>query len=100
MILGYARVSTDGQSVDAQVKALRAAGAEKIWREIAGPYRRGSSPRRCQRWSGLVESPRSPTINSTRRSTALGPKKKRSAKSRGVTTLAGGRFQGLAHTRE
>jgi DNA invertase Pin-like site-specific DNA recombinase len=35
MILGYARVSTDGQSVDAQVKALRAAGAAKVWRETA-----------------------------------------------------------------
>jgi len=31
----YARVSTDGQSVDAQVKALRAAGAGKVWRETA-----------------------------------------------------------------
>jgi len=35
MILGYARVSTDGQSVDAQVKTLRAAGAAKVWRETA-----------------------------------------------------------------
>jgi len=35
MIFGYARVSTDGQSFDAQVKALRAAGAEKIFRETA-----------------------------------------------------------------
>ena len=35
MICGYARVSTDGQSVHAQVKQLRAAGAEKVWREIA-----------------------------------------------------------------
>ncbi len=35
MIFGYARVSTDGQSVDAQVKALRAAGAEKIFGETA-----------------------------------------------------------------
>jgi DNA invertase Pin-like site-specific DNA recombinase len=35
MIFGYARVSTDGQSVDAQVKQLRAAGAEKIFRETA-----------------------------------------------------------------
>jgi DNA invertase Pin-like site-specific DNA recombinase len=35
MIFGYARVSTDGQSVDGQVKALRVAGAEKIFRETA-----------------------------------------------------------------
>ncbi len=35
MIYGYARVSTDGQSVDAQVKQLRAAGAEKIFKETA-----------------------------------------------------------------
>jgi len=34
-IYGYARVSTDGQSVDAQVKQLRAAGAEKVFRETA-----------------------------------------------------------------
>src|SRR6516162_10231271 len=36
MIRGYARVSTDGQSLDAQVKRLRAAGAEEVWRETAG----------------------------------------------------------------
>ena len=35
MIYGYARVSTDGQSVAAQVKELRAAGAEKVFRETA-----------------------------------------------------------------
>jgi DNA invertase Pin-like site-specific DNA recombinase len=35
MIYGYARASTDGQSVDAQVKALRAAGAEKVFKEAA-----------------------------------------------------------------
>jgi len=39
MIRGYARVSTDGQSVDAQVKALRAAGAEKVLRETASGAR-------------------------------------------------------------
>jgi DNA invertase Pin-like site-specific DNA recombinase len=39
MIYGYARVSTDGQSVDAQVKQLRAAGAEKIYRETASGAR-------------------------------------------------------------
>jgi DNA invertase Pin-like site-specific DNA recombinase len=35
MIYGYARVSTDGQSVDAQVRALRAAGARQVFREVA-----------------------------------------------------------------
>src|SRR5450432_2532937 len=39
MIYGYARVSTDGQSVDAQVKQLRGAGAEKIFRETASGAR-------------------------------------------------------------
>ena len=35
MIYGYARVSTDGQSVEAQVRQLRAAGARKLFREVA-----------------------------------------------------------------
>jgi DNA invertase Pin-like site-specific DNA recombinase len=35
MIYGYAKVSTDGQSLDAQVKQLRAAGAEKVFKETA-----------------------------------------------------------------
>jgi DNA invertase Pin-like site-specific DNA recombinase len=35
MIYGYARVSTDGQSVAAQVAALTGAGAEKVYREVA-----------------------------------------------------------------
>jgi DNA invertase Pin-like site-specific DNA recombinase len=34
MIYGYARVSTDGQSVEAPVAALTAAGAVKGYREI------------------------------------------------------------------
>ena len=33
MIVGYARVSTDGQTLDAQVSALRAAGAEQVYSE-------------------------------------------------------------------
>jgi DNA invertase Pin-like site-specific DNA recombinase len=35
MIYGYARVSTDGQSVAAQVAGLRAAGAGTVFREVA-----------------------------------------------------------------
>ena len=35
MIHGYARVSTDGQSVAAQVAALRKHGAGKVYREVA-----------------------------------------------------------------
>jgi DNA invertase Pin-like site-specific DNA recombinase len=33
MIIGYARVSTDGQTLDAQQSALRAAGAERVYSE-------------------------------------------------------------------
>lgn len=35
MKLGYARVSTDGQSVDAQVRQLTKAGCKKVFRETA-----------------------------------------------------------------
>ncbi len=35
MIYGYARVSTDGQSVAAQVAALQEAGAGRVWQETA-----------------------------------------------------------------
>jgi DNA invertase Pin-like site-specific DNA recombinase len=38
-IFGYARVSTDGQSLGAQVKQLRAAGAEEVFRETASGAR-------------------------------------------------------------
>jgi hypothetical protein len=34
-VYGYARVSTDGQSVNAQIRQLRAAGASKVFREVA-----------------------------------------------------------------
>jgi DNA invertase Pin-like site-specific DNA recombinase len=35
MIYGYARVSTGGQSEAAQVRQLRAAGAGRVFREVA-----------------------------------------------------------------
>jgi DNA invertase Pin-like site-specific DNA recombinase len=39
MKYGYARVSTDGQSLDTQVRQLRAAGAEKTFKETASGAR-------------------------------------------------------------
>ena len=36
MKCGYARVSTDGQSVDALVRQLKAAGCKTVFREVAG----------------------------------------------------------------
>ena len=39
MIYGYAQVSTDGQSVEAQVSQLRAAGSDGISRETASEPR-------------------------------------------------------------
>ena len=39
-VYGYARVSTDGQTLDAQVKQLHAAGAERVFKEkISGAIR-------------------------------------------------------------
>jgi DNA invertase Pin-like site-specific DNA recombinase len=35
MIYGYARVSTDGQNIDARVRQFRAAGAGQVFREVA-----------------------------------------------------------------
>ena len=44
MIYGYARVSTDGQSVDVQVRQLTEAGCKKVFREMAS----GAKPDRAQ----------------------------------------------------
>jgi DNA invertase Pin-like site-specific DNA recombinase len=39
MIIGYARVSTDGQTLDAQQASLKAAGADKVYAEtISGAF--------------------------------------------------------------
>jgi len=51
MIYGYARVSTDGQSVDAQVRQLRAAGARQVFREVA----RGAKTDRAQLRRALAQ---------------------------------------------
>jgi DNA invertase Pin-like site-specific DNA recombinase len=46
MIVGYARVSTDGQTLDAQQATLRLAGVEKVYSEkISGAT--GESNRRA-----------------------------------------------------
>ena len=50
MIYGYARVSTDGQSVGAQIEALTAAGAAKVFRETAS----GAQTDRAQLGKELV----------------------------------------------
>ena len=44
MKYGYVRASTDGQSVDAQMRQLRTEGCEKMLREVAS----GARPDRCQ----------------------------------------------------
>ena len=36
MIFGYVQLSTDGQSVESQMQQLRAAGAERVYREKRG----------------------------------------------------------------
>lgn len=61
-IYGYARVSTDDQSVDAQLKALRSAGAEKVFRETAS----GAKSDRRQLARALKEMEEGDTLLVTR----------------------------------
>lgn len=62
MILGYARVSTDGQSLDAQVKQLRVAGAQKIFQETAS----GAKTDRAQLRRALAELAEGDVLTVTR----------------------------------
>ena len=66
MIVGYARVSTDGQSVAAQIKELRGAGAEKIFREMA---RTGDG--RARAVKNGVKLGRKPTLTHHQRQEAI-----------------------------
>ena len=54
MKYGYARVSTDGQSAEAQVRQLTKAGCKKVFREVAS----GAKPDRAQlrRWTKTLGS--------------------------------------------
>ena len=48
MIAGYARVSTDGQSLEAQHSALQAAGAQRLYAEkISGAVTDRAALKRC-----------------------------------------------------
>jgi DNA invertase Pin-like site-specific DNA recombinase len=62
MKYGYARVSTDGQSLDAQVKELRAAGAEKVFRETAS----GAQTNRAQLARALAQLGKGDVLTVTR----------------------------------
>jgi DNA invertase Pin-like site-specific DNA recombinase len=55
LVFGYARVSTDGQTLDAQVAQLEAAGAGKVFRETASGAAR-SRPRLAKLLASLSPS--------------------------------------------
>ena len=68
MIYGYARVSAQGQSIDTQVKQLRAAGAAKIYRETAS----GAKTNRVQLRRLLDKLDAGDVLLITRRQRSLG----------------------------
>jgi DNA invertase Pin-like site-specific DNA recombinase len=62
MKIGYARVSTDGQSVSAQVAELEAAGADKVFRETAS----GAKTDRAQLRKAIASLGRDDVLTVTR----------------------------------
>jgi DNA invertase Pin-like site-specific DNA recombinase len=54
-VIGYARVSTDGQTLDAQQAALKAAGAEHIYAEKVSGARRSDRPQLAKLLKALGE---------------------------------------------
>jgi DNA invertase Pin-like site-specific DNA recombinase len=52
MKYGYARVSTDGQSIEAQVRQLTKAGCKKVFRETASGQDRSPPASRRARPAG------------------------------------------------
>jgi len=54
MIYGSSRLSTDGQSAEAQVAALTAAGAGRVFREIASGAKTNRSSAVCSTNSTLA----------------------------------------------
>lgn len=62
MIYGYARVSTDGQTLDAQCEALTAAGAEQVFAETAS----GAKSDRAELAKALAAIGRGDTLLVTR----------------------------------
>lgn len=62
MTYGYARVSTDGQSVDAQARQLTKAGCKKVFREVAS----GTKTDRAQLHQSLGQIEAGDVLMSTR----------------------------------
>jgi len=56
MKYGYARVSTDGQSVDAQVRQLTKAGFKKVFREVANGGKTDRAEQTARDRTGLKTS--------------------------------------------
>jgi DNA invertase Pin-like site-specific DNA recombinase len=93
VICGYARVSTDGQSVDAQVAQLRAVGAQKIFRETAS----GAKRDRAQ-FHRAIDALDTGDVLLVTRLDRLARSTRDLLNTLAAITAKGGRFRSLAHT--